>query len=103
MIKLSICYFVLFLIHTITCNTQCVYDVGNGQKLDIRPLGLANGKGPKFDNIVTVSPVPHTFNWNACFSYSKSGGGNCKDAAACYSKIKSFRNFFIKKKQLYFI
>jgi hypothetical protein len=92
MLRLSICYLFLFLIQTITCGTPCVYDVGDGQTLDVRPLGNANGKGPKYDSIPTVNPVPYTFNWNACFSYSKSDGGTCKDAAACYSKNKSLTN-----------
>ena len=93
MLNLSICYLFMFGIRTITCASSCIYDVGNGQQLDIRPLGIANGKRPKYDNIPNSSPVPHTFNWNACFSYSKSDGGNCSNAAACYSKRNSFLTF----------
>lgn len=71
-----------------TCLSEptCIYDVGDGTKLDIRPLGLSNGKGPKYDNIPMTSPLPYAFSWNGCFPYKKSGGGDCTDAAACYSK-----------------
>ena len=93
MIKLSICYLFLFFIDTITCATPCVYDIGNGQQLDIRPLGFENGKGPKYDKILPIGPVPYTFNWNGCFSYSKPDSGSCKNAAACYSKKNSLIDF----------
>jgi len=89
MLVMSICYLFMLLIPVITCETPCVYDVGNGQQLDIRPLGYENGKGPKYNNIPNATPMPHTFSWNACFPYSKPGGGSCTDAAACYSKKNS--------------
>jgi hypothetical protein len=76
----------MLFIQTIISATPCIYDLGNGQQLDIRPLGLENGKGPKYDNIPNSIPIPYTFSWNGCFDYSKSGTGNCKNAAACYSK-----------------
>lgn len=85
--NVSFCCFLLYLIRTITCDSSCIYDVGNGKQLDIRTLGYANGKGPKYDNIPNASPVPYTFNWNGCFPYSKSKG-SCSNAAACYSKTR---------------
>ncbi len=85
MFNLSICYLFMLLVQTITSATPCVYDVGNQKQLDIRTLGLANGK-PKYDNIPNATPVRVTFNWNGCFDYSKSDGGSCTNAAACFSK-----------------
>lgn len=86
MFNLSICYLFMFLIQNINSASPCIYDIGNGETLDIRPLGNSNTKTPKYDNIPNSSPVPHIFSWNACFDYSKSDGGSCTDAAACYSK-----------------
>jgi hypothetical protein len=86
MVNLSICYLFMLFIQIITSATPCVYDLGNGKQLDIRTLGNADGKKPKYDDIPNSTPVPFTFSWNACFSYSKSDGGSCSDAAACYSK-----------------
>ncbi|CAF0920440.1 unnamed protein product [Rotaria sp. Silwood1] len=87
MFYLSICYLFMLIIQTNTSESSCVYDVGNGQKLDIRTLGYANGKGPKYDNIPNPNPVKSTLSWNGCFSYSKSDSGNCIDAAACSTNI----------------
>ncbi|UJR36378.1 hypothetical protein I4U23_029102 [Adineta vaga] len=94
--NVSICYLFILLIDTITCDSSCIYDVGNGQKLDIRPLGYANGKGPKYDNIPNSIPVPYTFNWNGCFPYSKSNG-NCTNAAACYTDRNTGSSVVIAK------
>ena len=66
--------------------SSCVYDLGNGKTLDIRPLGQNNGK-PKYDNIPVRNPGPVLFSWNGCFPFSKSGGGDCSDAAACFSRL----------------
>ena len=87
--NLSIYYLYLFIIQTVTSSSSpCIYDLGNNQKLDVRTLGHDKGKGPKYDNIPNSIPVPVpvTFNWNGCFDYSKSDGGSCTNAAACYSK-----------------
>jgi len=89
MFDLSICYLFMLLIQTVISASPCVYDVGNKQQLDIRTLGFAKGKGPKYDNIPNTNPIPITFSWNGCFDYSKSKGGSCTDAAACYSKKNS--------------
>lgn len=70
----------------VTSVSNCVYDVDNGLKLDLRTLGLDHGRGPKFDGISNIGQRPHTLSWNGCFSYSKIDNGNCTDAAACYSK-----------------
>ena len=74
------------LIQTIFGAIPCVYDLDNGEKLDIRPLGNAKGKGPKYDQIPNPTPTRRSFSWNACFDYSKSDGGSCTNAAVCYSK-----------------
>jgi hypothetical protein len=79
--------FIIVLTQTIISDPICIYDVGNGLKLDIRTLGIANGKGPKYNQIPNIPPSTITFSWNGCFSYSKSGGGNCTNAAACYSNL----------------
>lgn len=93
-----LCSYVSVIPLIFAANPSCVYDVSGGRTLDIRPLGLSNGKGPKYDNIVITSPIPYTFSWNACFDYKKSDGGDCTAAAACYSKINvnsiRFRSLF---------
>ncbi|CAF1034175.1 unnamed protein product [Adineta ricciae] len=94
--NVSLCCLLLCLIQTITCDSSCIYDVGNGQKLDIRTLGNANGKGPKYDNIPNSSPVPYTFNWNGCFPYSKAKG-DCTNAAACYTDKNTGASTLIAK------
>ncbi|CAF1312053.1 unnamed protein product [Adineta steineri] len=89
MLNLSIGYFFILFIQTITCASPCIYDVGNGQQLDVRTLGNANGKTPKYDNIPTTSSIPHSLSWNGCFSYKKSDGGDCTNAAACFTDTKT--------------
>ncbi|CAF2399827.1 unnamed protein product [Rotaria sp. Silwood2] len=84
-------------IQTITCESSCVYDVGNGQKLDIRTLGYANGKQPKYNNIPNTSPVKSSLSWNGCFSYSKSDGGDCINAASCSTNLKAGVSTIIAK------
>jgi hypothetical protein len=97
----SICYSLFVLIQTIISDPICIYDVEDGLQLDIRTLGFANGKGPKYDRISNTNPSTVTFSWNGCFSYSKFDSGNCKDAAACYCKLNillyliSKNNFFL--------
>jgi hypothetical protein len=86
----SIYYLLIILIRNIICDPLCIYNVGNDLKLDIRTLGFANGKEPKYDRIPTMSPSTNTLSWNGCFSYSKSDHGNCSNAAACYSKLNFF-------------
>lgn len=68
-------------------DSSCIYNLGDGRTLDIRPFGLSNGKGPKYDSIVMTNPLPYTFSWNGCFPYKKSDGGDCANAASCYSKV----------------
>jgi hypothetical protein len=93
--NLSICYLFMLVIQSInSASSKCVYDVGNGQQLDIRTLGNNNGKTPKYDNIPNSSPTPFTFSWNGCFDYSKSDGGSCTQAAACSCK-KNFSSILI--------
>lgn len=85
--NLSICYLFMLVIQSInSASPKCVYDIGNGQQLDIRTLGHDNGKTAKYDNIANSNPTPITFSWNGCFDYSKPDGGSCTNAAACYSK-----------------
>lgn len=86
-VNFSICYLFMLSIQIIISANPCIFDVGNQKQLDIRTLGYGNGKGPKYDNIPNSIPTQITFSWNGCFDYSKSSAGNCKDAAACYSKI----------------
>ena len=89
--------FFIVLIQTIISNPACIYDVGNGLKLDIRTLGLANGKGPKYDQIPNIPPLTNTFSWNGCCSYSKPDDGNCTNAAACYSNFNILFFYLILK------
>lgn len=91
---LSICHLFILIIPTISSSSPCIYDVGQGKKLDLRTLGYANGRKPKYDNIPNTSPVRTSVSWNGCFSYSKSDGGTCKDAAACSSKFYEIACFF---------
>lgn len=88
--NLFLCYLLTFFIQTVNSATPCVYDVGGQKQLDIRTLGLSNGKGPKYDNIPTTSSIPKSFSWNGCFDFSKTGAGDCKDAAACFSKKNEY-------------
>lgn len=67
-------------------SSSCIFDVGNGQTLDIRPLGFSDGQKAKYDNIAQKTPSPLVLSWNGCFPYKKSDGGDCVDAAACYSE-----------------
>lgn len=90
MLNLCISYVFMIIIQTITCDPSCIYDVGDGKKIDVRTLGYDNGKGPKYDKIPNTNPTKSSFSWNGCFPYTKSGGGNCKNAAACHSKLNSF-------------
>jgi hypothetical protein len=85
-VNLSSSYLFILLIQTIGGGPSCVYDAGNGKTIDTRNFGYTKGKGPKYGLIPNTSPGPLTLNWNGCFPYSKSDGGNCTDAAACYSK-----------------
>ncbi|CAF0741765.1 unnamed protein product [Rotaria sordida] len=96
-LNLFIYYLFMLIIQTIASESSCVYDVGSGQKLDIRTLGYENGKGPKYDNIPNSSPTKSTLSWNGCFSYSKSDGGNCKDAAACSTSTQTGMSTVIAK------
>ena len=68
---------------------KCVYDLSNGQQLDIRTLGNKDGT-PKYNNIANSNPTPLTFSWNGCFDFTKSDGGSCTKAAACSSKKQLF-------------
>jgi len=93
--NLSVCYLFLLLIEPITSASPCIYDIGNDKKLDIRTLGNSDGKRPKYDNIPNSNPTPVTFSWNGCFDYSKSDGGSCTNAVACFSKKNYFCFLYI--------
>jgi hypothetical protein len=89
MLRFLSCSFIIVLVHlirTINMQVSCVYDIDTSQQLDVRTLGIDNGRGPKYDQIQVTSPVPYIFSWNGCFAYKKSDGGNCDDAAACFSE-----------------
>ncbi|CAF3346652.1 unnamed protein product [Rotaria socialis] len=79
----------------------CVYDIGDGLKFDLRTLGFAHGKGPKYDRISSINPTTKTFSWNGCYSYSKSDHGNCTNAAACYTDSISNMSIVIATQDLF--
>ncbi|CAF1075435.1 unnamed protein product [Rotaria sp. Silwood1] len=90
-------FLLIIFIQIIICYSNCVYNIENGLKLDIRTLGYTNGKIPKYDQISNINPTRKTFSWNGCFSYSKSDNGNCTNAAACYTDSISNISIIIAK------
>ena len=76
-----------FLIRRIVADATCIYDVGDGLQLDLRTLGLASDKGPKYSHISDADSTTRTFSWNGCFPYSAVNHGNCSNAAACYCRV----------------
>ncbi|UJR09729.1 hypothetical protein I4U23_013958 [Adineta vaga] len=95
-----ICILLSSFIQIINCDSECIYDVDDGLKLDLRTLGFANGKGPKYDYISNANPTSNTFSWNGCFPYSKLDQGNCSDAAACYFDVTKNKSILIAKQDL---
>ncbi|CAF1641989.1 unnamed protein product [Adineta ricciae] len=81
----------------IICDPNCVYKVDDGLTLDIRTLGFADGKGPKYNHISNAATTANTFSWNGCFSYSTNDQGNCSDAAACYFDATQNKSILIAK------
>ncbi|CAM4766937.1 unnamed protein product [Rotaria magnacalcarata] len=93
----SICYLFILIIQRTASSSSCVYDVGHGQKIDIRALGNSDGKRPKYDNIPNTSLVKNSLSWNGCFPYSKYDGGSCKGAAACLTSTTTGQSTLIAR------
>ncbi|CAF4078890.1 unnamed protein product, partial [Rotaria magnacalcarata] len=50
-------YLLILVIQTVLTDPICVYDIGDGLKFDLRTLGFAHGKGPKYDRISSINPT----------------------------------------------